>query len=69
VLAACRIGGADPDIVGPLVMIGSVPTGINVYLVASQFAVGRSLASNIVSVTTAAAAVTASAWLVGLGGP
>ncbi len=67
VLVACRIGGADSDIVGPLVMIGSVPTGINVYLVATQFQVGRRLASNIVSVTTAAAAVTASGWLVWLG--
>ena len=69
VLAACRIGGADPDIVGPLVMIGAVPTGINVYLAATQFEVGRRLASNVVSVTTAAAVVTVSGWLMWLGGP
>lgn len=69
VLILCRIAGAEADIVGPLVMIGSVPTGINVYLVATQFGVGRRLASNVVAVTTGAAAVTASAWLIWIGGP
>jgi len=67
VLATCRIVGADADIVGPLVMIGSVPAGINVYLVATQFGVGRSLASNVVAMTTALAAVTASGWLMWVG--
>ena len=69
VLALCRIVGADAEVVGPLVMVGSVPTGINVYLVATQFGVGRGLASAVVAVTTALAAVTASAWLVWLGHP
>jgi predicted permease len=69
VLVTCRIAGADDDIVGPLVMVGSVPTGINVYLVATQFGVGRAIASNVVAVTTVLAALTASAWLILIGHP
>ncbi len=69
VYATCRIVGVDDDIAGPLVMIGSVPTGINVYLVATQFGVGRTLASNVVAMTTVLAAATASLWLLLLGRP
>ncbi len=69
VLAIGRLAGVDDDIVGPLVMIGSVPTGINVYLVATQFGVGRTIASNVIAVTTVTAAVTASAWLMWIGHP
>lgn len=67
VLVMCRIVGPDPDMIGPLVVVASVPTGINVYLVATQFAVGRRLASNVVALTTALAAVTATVWLAWLG--
>ncbi len=69
VVVLCRIVGPDPDMIGPLVVVASVPTGINVYLVATQFGVGRRLASNVVAVTTVLAAVTASAWLIWLSGP
>lgn len=67
VVVLTRIVAPDADVIGPLIVVASVPTGINVYLVATQFAVGRRLASNVVAATTALAAVTASAWLFWLG--
>lgn len=66
VAIACRIVGPDPALVGPLVMLAGVPTGINVFLAAGQHGVGLRLASGVVTATTALGAATSMLWLIWL---
>jgi predicted permease len=46
-----------------LVIGAACPTGVNAWLVAARFRTGEALASNAISLTTAAAAVTVTLWL------
>ena len=46
-----------------LVITSACPTGVNAWLVASRFRTGEALASNVISISTAAAVVTVTLWL------
>ncbi len=46
-----------------LVIGAACPTGVNAWLVAARFRTGEAIASNVITLTTAAAAVTVTVWL------
>jgi predicted permease len=46
-----------------IVIAAACPTGVNAYLVATRFNTGQALASNAITLTTAAAVVTVAFWL------
>lgn len=46
-----------------IVIASACPTGVNAYLVAARFGTGQALASNAITLTTACAVVTVTAWL------
>ena len=47
----------------PLVVLAGVPSGINVFLIATQFGVGQRLGSSVVAMTTALGVLTSTGWL------
>ena len=48
-------------------LIASVPTGVNAWLIANRFGVGHSLAASTITVTTALGAISVSLWAYILG--
>lgn len=53
-----------PDLWVTVVTIGAAtPTGVNAYLIANRFRTGHGLASNTITITSAAAVVTVALWL------
>lgn len=55
--------GLPPLAAKVVVVIAAMPTGVNPYLIASRFGTGQMLASNTMTISTAAAAVTTLLWL------
>ena len=45
------------------VLVAACPTGVNAYIIATQFKTGEALASNIVAISTSAAVITVAIWL------
>ncbi|MGV8937969.1 MAG: AEC family transporter [Allorhizobium sp.] len=67
VLPACVWGaslllGLSHDWTVALVLTASVPTGINVWLIANRFGVGHGLAASTISLTTAVGVLTVTFW-------
>ena len=46
-----------------LVVVSACPTGVNAWLVAARFRTGEAVASNVITLSTAASAVTVALWL------
>lgn len=46
-----------------LVAVASLPSGVNSYLIATQFGTGQALASNQITIATASAVVTTALWM------
>jgi predicted permease len=49
------------------VLISSVPTGVNAWLIANRFGVGHSLAASTITLTTALGAISVTFWAFLLG--
>lgn len=62
-LAAALAIGLPPLTTQVVVVAAALPSGVNSYLIATQFGTGQALASNQMTITTAAAVLTTSAWL------
>ena len=62
VWAACQLLGLSPQWTAALVLTSSVPTGINVWLIANRFGVGHGLAASTITLTTAVGALTVTFW-------
>lgn len=53
-----------PPLIAKIAVVGAaMPTGVNPYLIASRFGTGQALASNTMTLTTAAGALTVALWL------
>lgn len=52
-----------PAVAKVAVVAAALPAGVNTYLIASQFGTGQAIASSVMTITTAAAIATVSAWL------
>jgi predicted permease len=63
VLAIVWSIGMPPLAAQVLVVAAAMPTGVNPYLIASRFGTGQMLASNTMTISTAAAALTTGLWL------
>ncbi|WP_337270626.1 AEC family transporter [Oryzifoliimicrobium ureilyticus] len=57
----------SPEWRSALVLIASVPSGVNVWLIANRFGVGHGLAASTITITTALGAVTVTLWAYILG--
>jgi len=68
VWAASHLVGLASDWTAALVLISSVPTGVNAWLIANRFGVGHSLAASTITLTTALGAISVSFWAFLLGG-
>jgi malonate transporter len=66
-LVADRIAHLPPLWTAVAVTAAAVPTGVNAYLMANHFGTGHGLASNCITLTTAAGVVTVALWLRFLG--
>lgn len=55
--------GLPEDAVRILVCAAALPAGVNSYLIATQFGTGQALASNVMTITTAGAVLSVSAWI------
>jgi predicted permease len=64
---ASHLLGLTADWTAALVLISSVPTGVNAWLIANRFGVGHSLAASTITVTTALGAISVSFWAYLLG--
>lgn len=64
VLGLAVLFGLPPLIAKVAVVGAAMPTGVNPYLIASRFGTGQALASNTMTMTTAAGALTVAVWLV-----
>jgi predicted permease len=64
---ASHLLGLTADWTTALVLISSVPTGVNAWLIANRFGVGHSLAASTITVTTALGAISVSFWAYLLG--
>lgn len=54
-----------PPLVAKVAVVGAaMPTGVNPYLIATRFGTGQALASNTMTLTTAAGALTTAFWLI-----
>lgn len=62
-LAAAWLLGLPPLTAQIAVVGASLPSGVNSYLIATQFGTGQALASNTMTIATAAAVVTTAFWL------
>jgi malonate transporter len=62
-LAAALLLGLPPLTAQVVVAAASLPSGVNSYLIATQFGTGQALASNQMTIATAAAIFTTSFWL------
>ena len=63
VLALAWLFGLPPSTAKVAVVAAALPSGINSYLIAVQFGTGQALASNQMTIATAAAVVTCSFWV------
>lgn len=63
VLALAWMFGLPPSTAKVAVVVAALPSGINSYLIAVQFGTGQALASNQMTIATAAAVVTCSFWV------
>lgn len=68
VYAAAHLLGLNPVWTAALVLTSSVPTGINVWLIANRFGVGQGIASSSITITTALGVVSVTFWTWLLGG-
>lgn len=68
VWVASHMLGLASDWTAALVLIASVPTGVNAWLIANRFGVGHSLAASTITVTTGLGAISVSFWAYILGG-
>jgi malonate transporter and related proteins len=55
-----------PDAARVVVTAAALPAGVNSYLIATQLGTGQALASNVMTIATAASVVTVSFWTVAL---
>lgn len=62
-LGTAWAAGLPPLTAKVVVVAASLPTGVNPYLIASRFGTGQMLASNTMTISTAAAALTTGFWL------
>lgn len=62
-LSSAWLVGLSPLAAQVVVVAAAMPTGVNPYLIASRFGTGQVLASNTMTISTAAAAVTTLFWL------
>jgi malonate transporter len=62
-LAMATLIGLPPLTTKVVVVAAALPSGVNSYLIAMQFKTGQALASNQMTIATAAAVVTTSLWL------
>jgi malonate transporter len=62
-LVSAWLVGLPPLTAQVVVVVAAMPTGVNPYLIASRFGTGQMLASNTMTISTAAAAVTTVFWL------
>ena len=62
-LAVAVVAGLPPFTTKVVVMAAALPSGVNSYLIAAQFGTGQALASNQMTIATAAAVATTSLWL------
>jgi malonate transporter len=67
VWTASHLVGLTGQWTAALVLISSVPTGVNAWLIANRFGVGHSLAASTITVTTALGAISVSVWAYLLG--
>ena len=67
VLMLAQLLGLNPDWQAALVLTASVPTGVNAWLIASQFKTAESLAASTIALTTALGAFSVSFWAYMLG--
>lgn len=63
-LAASLAVGLPAEAVRVVVCAAALPAGVNSYLIATQFGTGQALASNVMTIATAGAVVSVSAWIV-----
>lgn len=63
VLTTAYLAGLPPLVAQVAVVGASLPTGVNPYLIASRFGTGQRLASNTMTISTAASVLTVSLWL------
>jgi predicted permease len=64
VLAIVLVVDLPPLVASVAVVTAAMPTGINPYLIATQFGTGQGLAANTMTITTAISAATTLFWLV-----
>ncbi|WP_274628551.1 AEC family transporter [Arvimicrobium flavum] len=62
-LAVAVVAGLPPFTTKVVVIAAALPSGVNSYLIATQFGTGQALASNQMTIATAVAVVTMSIWL------
>jgi malonate transporter and related proteins len=55
--------GLPPMAAKVAVVAAALPAGVNSYLIAAQFGTGLALASNLMTIATAAAVVTTAFWM------
>lgn len=63
-LVFAKLFGLPPLTAKVAVAAAALPSGVNPYLIASQFRTGQALASNAMTIATALAVVTTSFWLI-----
>ncbi len=63
VLTTAYLAGLPPLVAQVAVVGASLPTGVNPYLIASRFGTGQRLASNTMTISTAASVLTVGLWL------
>lgn len=63
-LAMAKLLGLSPLTGQVTVMAAALPSGVNPFLIASQFGVGQALASNVTTVATAGSALSIAFWLI-----
>ena len=61
--SSARAVGLPPIGVAVATLTAACPTGVNVFLVASQLGTGQALASNALLISTAGGVVTVTLWL------
>lgn len=63
VLATALLAGLPPLVAQVAVVGAALPTGVNPYLIATRFGTGQRLASNTMTISTAASVLTVGLWL------
>ncbi len=63
VWAFCHLLGLSPAWTAAMVLTSSVPTGVNVWLIANRFQTGQGLAASAITLTTATGFLSVSFWV------